>query len=416
MSWKNKLRPASLDNIPFKVLDHNAEVGGRNIVEHYFPGLGKTYPEDIGLKARSYQINAFVLGADYMDARDALIAACSKEGPLILVHPYLGNLDVVCNGCRLSETTAEGGIAYLALSFLPAGGAHYPTTVATDTKAKVSDAALQAQAASKASFVADFSVSGTSSFVTSSAVDMLGIASTSMLDMVARYGYGGIGFDVTDTISRLGSTALTLVRNPDSLVGAAFDAVGSMVDAVGTPVVDALGSTIGQSDLMQSQFVSDLVNVGQIALDVVPLTTVNRIRQGRNQEAFLDMFRRATRIAGVQVAADTRFDTRSDAYGIRDLVVDVIDQELDIASSKGDDRVFDSFSTLLSTTVNHINARALNTADLISVPLPSIRPSLVQAYDLYEDPSRADEIALRNRVSHPGFLVGGRSLEVKAYE
>ena len=31
-------------------------------------------------------------------------------------------------------------------------------------------------------------------------------------------------------------------------------------------------------------------------------------------------------------------------------------------------------------------------------------PALVLAYDLYEDAARADEIATRNRINHPGFL------------
>jgi prophage DNA circulation protein len=42
------------------------------------------------------------------------------------------------------------------------------------------------------------------------------------------------------------------------------------------------------------------------------------------------------------------------------------------------------------------------------------QPALVLAYSLYEDASRDADIIARNNVRHPGFVPGGRTLEVLA--
>jgi prophage DNA circulation protein len=63
-------------------------------------------------------IRAFILGADYLKQRDALISACEEYGPGKLVHPYFGTRTVNCVTCREFETSLEGGIIHFDLSFV----------------------------------------------------------------------------------------------------------------------------------------------------------------------------------------------------------------------------------------------------------------------------------------------------------
>ena len=125
MSWKNKLRPASFRGASFGVESHQTEQGRRTQV-HEYPGRDDPYVEDLGLKAGTFSVRGFCIGADYMAARDKLLEACNQPGAGQLVNPYLGTQNVVCTAVSLSETADEGGMARFDLSFVVAGKNQYP--------------------------------------------------------------------------------------------------------------------------------------------------------------------------------------------------------------------------------------------------------------------------------------------------
>ena len=47
-----------------------------------------------------------------------------------------------------------------------------------------------------------------------------------------------------------------------------------------------------------------------------------------------------------------------------------------------------------------------------TIQMPDKIPSLVLAYDLYEDLSRADEIVKKNKIQHPAFVPANTDLKV----
>lgn len=125
MSWKNQLRPASFRGVSFGVEAHQSEQGRRKQV-HEYPGRDDPYVEDLGKKAATFALTAFVVGADYMAQRDRLLEACNQSGAAQLVHPYLGTLNVECTAVTLSETASDGGMARFDLEFVIAGRNQYP--------------------------------------------------------------------------------------------------------------------------------------------------------------------------------------------------------------------------------------------------------------------------------------------------
>ncbi|MBG3875494.1 phage tail protein, partial [Desulfovibrio oxamicus] len=125
-AWRRSLRAASFRGVGFKV-DASDRETGRRAVTHEFPGRDVPYTEDLGRKARSYAVEAYVLGPDYMPARDALLKACEDEGPGRLVTPWAGEVLVVCTGCRLRESKTDGGMATFSLTFSEAGEAASPS-------------------------------------------------------------------------------------------------------------------------------------------------------------------------------------------------------------------------------------------------------------------------------------------------
>ena len=126
MAWRDRLRPASYRGAAFQVASHTAEAAGRRAAVHEYPGRDLPYAEDLGRRASEYTLQAYVLGPDYDRARDALVAACALPGAGRLVHPWLGERQVVCTGCTVSERTDEGGMARVTLRLVEAGAARYP--------------------------------------------------------------------------------------------------------------------------------------------------------------------------------------------------------------------------------------------------------------------------------------------------
>lgn len=78
MSWRDQLRDGSFRGVPFKIQASRALVGRRGQV-HEYPLRDKPYAEDLGRRARAFNVECFVLGADYMAQRDALIAALEER-------------------------------------------------------------------------------------------------------------------------------------------------------------------------------------------------------------------------------------------------------------------------------------------------------------------------------------------------
>ena len=72
----------------------------------------------MGRRAREYSIEAFVLGSDYMRARDALLEAIEAPGAGQLVHPWHGTVNVTVAAASLNESTERGGMAVFSLTFV----------------------------------------------------------------------------------------------------------------------------------------------------------------------------------------------------------------------------------------------------------------------------------------------------------
>jgi prophage DNA circulation protein len=143
-SWKDNLQPCSFRGIKFLVSSHSANFG-RRIVSHEFPFGDKPSNKDLGKKSRSFNIEGFIVGndffkesdpryicsADYFLQRDKIIEACETVDSGVLVHPYLGRMQVNCQSLSVSESLNDGGIVKLTFQFIESGD-DLPPVVETD--------------------------------------------------------------------------------------------------------------------------------------------------------------------------------------------------------------------------------------------------------------------------------------------
>lgn len=154
MAWRDRLLPGSFRGAAFEIEAHQFS-GGRRVQVHEYPGRDVPFPEDLGRRAREYQVECYVIDPDYMGPRNRLLAACEAAGPATLVHPYLGTRRAQCTGVKVRESAKEGGMATFTLSFVDAGANRYPVAEA-DTADAVGQFAAEAEQALAGQFAERF--------------------------------------------------------------------------------------------------------------------------------------------------------------------------------------------------------------------------------------------------------------------
>jgi len=398
MTWRDQLQPASFKGAAFFVDGHEAQLG-RRVHVHEFPLRDQPYPEDLGRKARQLTVQAYVLGDSYMQARNRLMVAVEKAGPGQLVHPYLGELRCTVLDCKVTESTAEGGMARFTLQLVEAGDARFPTE-ATNTTAAVAAAADFAAEAVRANFARRHNCAGKPAFVADASRSILGGA----LDRItASVGLVRGAADAAAALQRDVGAArrdlTTLVYTPASAAQAVLANVKQLVRSVATAPRDALS------------LARTLYRYGD-ALPEVKANTTSRKAQAVNQAELVRLVRTAGLTEGARAVSGTTFDSYQDALVARNELVDGLDDVM-LANDLVDE-VYDALRALRAAVVRDVAARGANLTRLVRWAPAATLPVLVVAQQLYADASRADELLVRNSVRHPLFVAGAVPLEVLA--
>jgi prophage DNA circulation protein len=414
-AWKKKLQRGRFRDAEFFAESSDCELG-RRIAMHEFPLRDKPFAEDMGRKARQWTLEIYVIGADYMAARDKIIAALEEPGSGTLVHPYLGTKQVVVSGARgPSESTSDGGMARFSVTFTEAGENSQPAT-SINTAAIVGQRSDLAITAIETGFADRFTLSGVAGFVGSaaegvagSALELIGDAA----DMMPTVPTGISSF--AGTLLRTGSSLASLIRTPSLFAGQISGMVSSLAGLPLRPkaALDSYKSLWGFGSSASGSSPSSY----STPLPVVPRTTPSRIIQADNQAAIVDLVRQSAVVESARTASTLTYGQDGDvvsyqeAVGIRDSIIEQIDEELITA----DDATYVALTDLRAAVVQDINTRGADLARLNSYTPGVTLPSVVLSHRLYGDATHAEELVGRNNISHPGFIPGGQAIEVVSH-
>lgn len=396
MAWRDELRPGSFRDVPFHI-DSADQQGGRRQVVHEFPQRDDPFVEDLGLRPHGFSVDCLVLGADYMAARDALIAALDAAGSGTLVHPYRGSLTVSCETWRCRESSDQGGIAWFSIDFVTSAVAPRPVAV-EDTAASTEAVAAAALAEANAGLVAGFSVASLSDLVSESAVSRVAVIADRLESGLWRLnGARDAVSNVALKLRNLRRDVLTLVRQVPDLAGAVTDLVTSARLLADTPraalreLRDMVGLDTGDRD---------------------PGDTPSRMIERANATALERLVTLAAAAEAVRATAGMAFESYDEAVAVRDDLAERLDLAAVAAADRGDDAGFGRLNALRLAMVRDVTRRGGSLARVYAYTPPATEPALVIAQRLYGDAGRADQIVARNGVRHPGFVTGGRALEV----
>lgn len=120
--WAKTLRRASFRGVPFWVDGEEPEVG-RRVVAHEISGGEAVLTEDMGARAKSIFVDAYVIGdlADF--AGLALERACAAPGASLLILPMDSGEAAHCIACARNRRKDRNGVIAYRLEFIRAGGA-----------------------------------------------------------------------------------------------------------------------------------------------------------------------------------------------------------------------------------------------------------------------------------------------------
>ncbi|MFG6462256.1 DNA circularization protein [Roseateles sp. DXS20W] len=397
-TWRDQLKPATFRGVPFFVDNHETALG-RRVHVHEFPQRDKPYAEDLGRRTRTINVVAYVLGPDYMAARDALATALDAAGPGLLVHPYLGEMTCSAAECSLSESTAEGGKASFKIAFVESGENIF-TTAAESTSATAVAKADFASAAVQSNFERRHSVQGKPAFVAQASAGIFGKALGGIESAVALVrGAASKVAELQRDIDAQRRELVDLIYSPASAAQALVGNIKALVRGVAETPEDALS------------LARSLYRFGADLPLIVPATS-SRKAQAANQAELVQLVRVAALAEGARAAARVEFDSYEAAAAARDELVDGLTDAMERDGLA--DEVYDALRGLRSAVVRDIAARGADLARLVAWSPAATLPSLALAQQLYADASREPELLARNRIRHPLFVPGAVPLEVLA--
>jgi prophage DNA circulation protein len=403
MTWRDDLRRvtlpdgrrligASFRGVPFFV-ESAERSGGRRVVTHEFPLRDDPFVEDLGRRARVFQVQGYVIGDDYVLRRDEIIAVLEDTaGPGELVHPYHGVRRAICSGLSVREAIADGGMALLAIEFTEAPVQSVTPSEQPDLIPLVGDSAAAAATATQTEFEDGYLVAGLPAFALESASAALTTATEAVgaaLSPVVRVTQELAQLDAK--VHLIQAQASSLVRQPAAVLDAFTFAFTSLAETT----LSAPG------DVMRALLDAYAVDLGP----AVPETTATRQRERANQLALTSALRRLMAIEAARLAPQVDYESIEEATAARDAVAAALEEQ---AATAGDT----AYPALIQLRADVMRAVPSETtfARLLTVTRRVAIPSLLLSYQLYGSVDEEPDILARNRVRHPGFIAGDLSV------
>ena len=414
-SFLDNIRKASFRGIPFGVQAHNFD-SGRRLAKHQMPYRDNVPMEDLGRQQRRFSITAFVVGLDWHERRDKLLAALDDDDTAgILIHPTLGERKVRCEAVGMSETTENGGMAAFQLVFVDDEPVKQPI-VQEDTAAKLRARYGPTLRLLREGMAWAFAAKDLGSLITNGVTTWLtGTAEA----MGARF-LGLPGLDLRGTLSTLTGLAST----EPSITTAVAAAVTAPAEAVAVAAVnvaaaptsasageDALGSTAqtsrgeGGGDALAA--VEALLDFADYDLAAPPVPTtggVTRAQEAANREALNELLRGACVASAAYVLASVAWPNADAAEAMRIRLLDLADARAEAAADAGRDDLYIAWRGLIAALSTDLRERGQRAPRIATYATPQSLPSLVLAHRLYGDASRADELVALNDVPHPSAM------------
>lgn len=389
MTWRSRLQRASFRGVPFEVTESEL-AGARRKAVLAVPGRDEPFIQDLGGAPRTIRVEAFVLGDDYLEQVDRLLAAVRAPGRGRLVHPTLGEHQASVTDARVSQSNQTLGSARISIEFILGGieVALVPQSIGRHDIGTIRD-----------------SIATASSRAVSSAAD---VASNRDLDS-ARSVSLTVGGELQSEIERLSRLDLLFDRGQELA-----DYLGSLKGLVDSSLrtgsdwalwMDrATGSTSSLSTFYQSRLSAFRgllgIAIRLFGLDDDGADTARVARAGTGAAVLSE-----SAVAAAEVADS--WESQDEADSARDELLAVTETALEAEVPE----LVEPVLNLRAAIVASVPAPSAALPQIATYHPATVEPAIIAAYRAYGDAAADDRIVSRNRITHPAF-VPARDLEV----
>jgi prophage DNA circulation protein len=392
---------------PFKIARERGE-GGRRGPVHEYPDRDEPYFEDLGRRARRWELNVYFVGpsADLQaDLWDKLLWK-GQVGALML--PRLRRERVKAQTWSYDRDAGKGNWVSCQVAFIEAGQNQFPAPTTSWPHALL-EAALDARTAFANALGDALSLVGLDGTLSQEALEgLIGDATVlgDVLTVVAQVAGGQA------PASALADAGLLVAGYTGALgIGKALDVavlatstislLAGWADALAGPSPDR-GARMRAIDGLFSVYDEAASDAWYVPEALTPLQSA----VVANQAAFSQGIRRGALAEIARQAASLAFATYDDAVVVRARLADAFDDEIHFSTAPDGARA--ALLTLRSATLQAFSAAGADKARLVTYAVPRSRPALALAQLFYGDdadvPGRAAELVARTGAIHPAFL------------
>ena len=400
--WAKRLLPASFRGIPFFVDAHEFE-GGRNAISHEPPDKNSGFAEDIGRKTNGYKISAHLLGDAYFFLRDALIDAMEEPERGVLIHPYLGALEVQPGPYKLSETSEEGRLCRFDLSFVEAGDPSFPFA-AIDAITKFATKAFATVAQVQNAFNVAVALTGIPSYLVA-AVDetVVGFIKTVKNGLKTVSANAKELAEFNKKLAQFEAQWKNLIKEPETMSFTVNELTGALVGVVADPPDDSAIDTGSGKDQKLDIFKPLIEFKADFDLTILPTDTPTKAAGKLFNKSFVDLVNQLAIVNFANQAAGKLFKNVESAIDKRAETTGYMDG---VMAGDIDDALFGSFKDLKAATVDVIPNPTAKLSTVANIEIYISMPALVLAYDLYLNLENERDIIDRNGIRNPSFVAG----------
>lgn len=399
MSWRDELLPCTYNGIPFYIDTESLDFG-RRIQLNEYPFSDTPNSLNLGRKARKFTLNAYVIGDEYLAARNALLESIENTTVAgLLTLPTLAPVLVYpTDECQQVFNNKEGGRELFKLVFVEAGVNLFPS-ITDGTQIQSAIQAAESGIAIFEDFKGRFATGGFPDFVG-------GDAKSKVEDFTSVIGAAAkTGVATQNSYSDFNST-LTKFKASISADIAKTDVIGTGIKELTENLTNLYDNP---SDAYNAQ--KQLAKYGANYLPF-NVTTIQDQQVENNKNALVNL---VVNNALVQLALTTSrmaFDSRQDALATRDEVAALIRARLFVLGDQGNDMQFQTLTRMLEKMVNDINARSATLKNIEFVKTIDSIPAILFAYNNYGTADAESDVIKRNNIKRPLFIPPDSTLEV----
>lgn len=357
--------PASYKGVPFEAVS-TSDTFGRRGAEYEYPLGEDTAYKDLGRKIRKYKVEGRIVSGVHGLVSNAMTLAVETPGPGLLVHPIFGPVMVACTSLTVGiEYIEKKRYTKLEFEFVEANASMAPFSIGFAVSAIVTIVSL-AVAASRRRAPWRNSPGASAGALA---------VSTGLARQVAPAVEEG-SLDVIDMLNRGLRTATV------------YDDFDRTLDPIvaGTAQVRIL-----HEDAMARlrQFNATVVEQVTRHPDIESLSVSARLS-----------------LVGDFALTSMQYPYPNLALAVNDLdfVMQVYDEEEQVAASKGDDVLVNAITAARAQASAAILAQNIQLPGIVTYDARGQWPSLVAAQNIYQDGSRFTELESHNPNGNPFFM------------